>query len=72
MSHDLSQRASLFTPQHLKLQARTIKHLQKLSENREYLVIRYAPDIWAPSQLNEIKATLKDVAKKTTALIKPQ
>ena len=63
MHHDLTERATFAKENGLKLRERTAKHLTAMTENREYVVTRYEPAMNAISQINEITATLKDVAK---------
>jgi hypothetical protein len=70
MQHDLMARAKLAVMEGLRLRKRTIDHLQSLSQNREYLVIRYAPElVGTTSQINQLTATLDEVAKKVEVLI---
>ncbi|MER9527154.1 hypothetical protein NKI96_26850 [Mesorhizobium sp. M0292] len=70
MQHDLSARTEHALESGLRLRAKTAKHLQSLSQNREYLVTRYGPELAATaSQLNRLTATLEEVATKVTVLI---
>ncbi|WP_292148486.1 hypothetical protein [Mesorhizobium sp.] len=70
MQHDLSARTEHALEAGLRLRAKTAKHLQSLSQNREYLVTRYGPELAATtSQLNRLTATLEEVATKVTVLI---
>ncbi|WP_245515541.1 hypothetical protein [Mesorhizobium sp. M2D.F.Ca.ET.206.01.1.1] len=70
MHHDLSARTEHTTAAGLRLRAKTAKHLQSLSQNREYLVTRYGPEMSATaSQINRLTATLEEVAVKVTVLI---
>lgn len=70
MHHDLSARTEHTTAAGLRLRAKTAKHLQSLSQNREYLVTRYGPEMSATaSQINRLTATLEEVAAKVTVLI---
>lgn len=70
MQHDLSERTEHAIEAGLRLRAKTAKHLQSLSQNREYLVTRYGPELAATaSQINRLTATLEEVAAKVTALI---
>ncbi|CDX60452.1 conserved hypothetical protein [Mesorhizobium plurifarium] len=72
MHHDLSARTEHTLAAGLRLRAKTAKHLQSLSQNREYLVTRYGPELAATaSQINRLTATLEEVAAKVTALIGP-
>ncbi|MGX5830100.1 hypothetical protein [Mesorhizobium sp. 43Arga] len=69
MQHDLSSRAEHAMEARLSLRTKTAKHLQSLSQNREYLVTRYGPELAATaSQINRLTATLDEVATKVTAL----
>ncbi|MDX8437110.1 hypothetical protein RFN25_27155 [Mesorhizobium abyssinicae] len=70
MQHDLSARTEHTTAAGLRLRAKTAKHLQSLSQNREYLVTRYGPEMSATaSQISRLTATLEEVAVKVTLLI---
>lgn len=70
--HDLSKRAALAQTVGLRLRKGTVEHLSALSTGREYFVSRYAPEVAsvASMQTNRMLATLKDVAEKTTAIVK--
>jgi hypothetical protein len=51
----------------LVLRKRTVAHLNKLTESREYLVTRYGPELSTSlSQINRLMATLEEVARKVT------
>ncbi len=70
MHHDLAARAKHTVDAGLRLRAKTANHLQSLSQNREYLVTRYGPELAATvSQINRLTATLEEVAAKVTLLI---
>ncbi|AMX99011.1 hypothetical protein AB0V83_31430 [Mesorhizobium ciceri] len=70
MHHDLAARAKHTVEAGLRLRAKTANHLQSLSQNREYLIIRYGPEMAATaSQINRLTATLEEVAVKVTLLI---
>ncbi|MGX5805855.1 hypothetical protein ACWGS9_32245 [Bradyrhizobium sp. Arg314] len=70
MQHDLSARTEQALEAGLRLRAKTARHLQSLSQNREYLVTRYGPEMAATaSQINRLTASLDEVASKVTALI---
>lgn len=71
LHHDLASRTKFAPITKLKLRTRTLKHLQSLSETREYLVTRYDPATTAASQLNRLGATLNEVGEKVTALVIP-
>lgn len=65
--HNLAARAERAIASGLALRKRTAEHLRKMTEDREYLVSRYAPEMTSTlSQLNRLLATLEEVARKTT------
>jgi hypothetical protein len=72
MRHSLPKRAAHLSD--LRLRKRTAAHLSDIEKNREYLVTRYAPEKMKAtvSQINRLSATLDEVAKKVTAVIKAQ
>ncbi|UCI21342.1 hypothetical protein FJ970_10445 [Mesorhizobium sp. B2-1-8] len=47
MQHDLSARTEHVLEAGLRLRAKTAKHRQSLSQNQEYLVTRYGPELAA-------------------------
>lgn len=54
----------------LKLRRRTVAHLHDLSASREYLIIRYGPELNdTASQLNRLSATLNEIAEKVSAIV---
>lgn len=70
MQHDLSERTEYALEAGLRLRAKTANHLQSVSQNREYLITRYGPELAATaSQINRLTATLEEVAAKVTVLI---
>ncbi|MFD1983334.1 hypothetical protein ACFSOZ_11715 [Mesorhizobium newzealandense] len=70
MQHDLAARSAHTVEAGLRLRAKTAKHLQSLSQNREYLITRYGPELATTvSQINRLTATLEEVAAKVTVLI---
>ena len=72
MHHNLAERTERALEAGLRLRAKTANHLQSLSQNREYLVTRYGPELAATtSQINRLTATLEEVAVKVTLLIAP-
>jgi hypothetical protein len=71
LHHHLASRTKFAPIAKLNLRMRTLKHLQRLSETREYLATRYDPATSATSQLNRLAATLNEVAEKVTALVIP-
>jgi hypothetical protein len=62
LQHDTASRAQHAAE--LRLRKRTAEHLQRLSEDREYLVVRYDPSPSSISPLNRLHATLTEVAQK--------
>jgi hypothetical protein len=67
LQHDLGKRAELAIEGQLSLRKGTVEHLCKLSDSREYVVSRYAPELVAAmSELNRLEATLDDVAEKVS------
>lgn len=69
MKHNLAARTEAAIAAGLVLKKRTAKHLRSLTETREYLIIRYDPELSTTSQLNRLKATLDEVADKTAVMI---
>ena len=70
LRHDLRARTELAIAAGLRLRVKTIEHLKNLHESREYLVMRYGPELAATaSQINRLTATLEEVAHKVTASI---
>lgn len=73
LQHNLAKRTELAASHGLRLRKGTIAHLNAMAERREYLAMRYEPEIVESSQINRLSASLKDVAEKVeTALQKPQ
>lgn len=64
LQHNLAARLQLTDRYGLVLRQKTRGHLAAVSENREYLVSRYAPDAANLSQLNRLQATLAEVREK--------
>ncbi|WP_244620112.1 hypothetical protein [Mesorhizobium sp. NFR06] len=70
LQHDLSARTEQALEAGLRLRAKTASHLRSLSQNREYLVTRYGPELVENvSQVNRLTATLDQVAAKVSVLI---
>ncbi|GAY24710.1 MULTISPECIES: hypothetical protein [Sphingobium] len=68
--HDLRKRTANPAVSALRLRQRTLDHLGKLSEGREYLSIRYGPELSGDlSQLNRLMATLDEVAIKVAGAL---
>jgi hypothetical protein len=69
MQHDIWARTELARAAGLRLRKRTADHLRSLSQNREYLITRYGPEMVATtSQLNRLTATLDEVAEMVSVL----
>jgi HEPN domain-containing protein len=71
LQHDLSERTKLATEEGLQLRKRTAAHLAKIVGNREYLIARYGPETVTVSQINQLEATLNEVAKIVTTMMTP-
>lgn len=69
LQHDLAMRTRFALDARLPLRSRTAEHLARLSETREYLIIRYDPATRAGSELNRLDATLTEVAEKVRRFI---
>lgn len=70
--HDLSGRARLAVDKGLILRKLTLAHLVKMTDDREYLISRYGPELSGTlSESNRLMATLNEVAKKVGARILP-
>jgi HEPN domain-containing protein len=68
--HDLAERARLALDHGLKLRKKTAEHLDRLSQDREYLVSRYGPELASTlSEVNRLMATLEEVAKKVQGVV---
>lgn len=63
--HNLANMADHPTVVSMKLKRRTIEHLRTMVDAREYLVVRYAPDMKAClSEINRLGATLNELSTK--------
>ncbi|WP_232307661.1 hypothetical protein [Sphingobium chungbukense] len=70
LQHDLAERTRLAVEKGLSLRRRTAEHLIRLSEQRDYLVVRYGPEqLGDLSEINRMFATLKEIAEKVRAAI---
>ena len=70
LQHNLAARTDLALQEKLVLRQRTVAHLQSMTINREYLVMRYGPETKiTASQVNRLTATLAEVAGKVTTAI---
>lgn len=72
LQHDLAARVSLASDAKLVLRKGTSTHLKRLTDNREYLVARYEPNAAGLSELNRMKATLEEIARKAAKLVTPE
>jgi hypothetical protein len=73
LQHNLAGKTDLASESRLALRQRTIAHLRSMTINREYLVTRYGPETSATtSQVNRLKATLDEVAGKTSVELRSQ
>jgi hypothetical protein len=62
--HDLGRKAGMTAAAGLTLKRRTARHLETMTEEREYLGLRYDPDMTSSSQINRVLATLDEVSGK--------
>ena len=70
MGHDLALRSGLAADAGLKLRKKTVEHLKALSEAREYLIMRYGPELTGNgSPLNRLDSTLAEVASKASQIV---
>lgn len=69
LRHDLAKRTGLAEQNRLRLRQRTVTHLNAVAESREYIAMRYAPEMMAVSQINRLSASLTEVATKVTAAL---
>src|SRR3546814_10265844 len=68
--HNLAERTTLAVDRGLRLRKKTAGHLVKMSEDREYLVSRYGPEMATPlSEVNRLIATLEEVGKKVRSVV---
>ena len=68
LQHNLEERRKLVRENGLILKLNTENHLVQLTEGREYLVMRYGPEMTSKvTELNRLFATLDEVAKKVIA-----
>jgi hypothetical protein len=63
--HNLTDRAAIARDRGLVLRKRTANHLVRMTEDREYLVSRYGPELSGSlSEINRLMATLAEIARK--------
>lgn len=68
--HNLSERTTVAVDRGLRLRKKTAEHLVKMSEDREYLVSRYGPEMASSlSEVNRLIATLEEVGKKVKSAV---
>lgn len=73
LQHNLAKRTELAVAKGLKLKVKTHAHLVRLSDQREYLVVRYGPErVGGLTELNRVFATLKEIGVKVAAAIRCQ
>ena len=65
LNHNLSSRAELAARAGLSLRKKTSAHLVQLCEAREYLIMRYGPEMAGrATNLNRVEATLREISVK--------
>ena len=70
LQHDLAERTRLAVEKGLSLRRRTAEHLVRLSDQRDYLMVRYGPEQLSDLfEINRMFATLKEIAEKVRAAI---
>lgn len=68
--HNLKERSDRTRASGLILRKRTAEHLIKMTEEREYLISRYSPEMATThSEINRLMATLEEVANKVSQRI---
>jgi len=64
-SHNLADRANAAVSRGLMLRKLTLDHLVRMTEDREYLISRYGPELSGSlSESNRLMATLNEIARK--------
>lgn len=69
LQHDFASRTQRAIDTRLVLRLRTLTHLKRLSERREYLTTRYDCAPTETSELNRLGASLAEVAEKVSAIV---
>ena len=69
LQHDLGARTDRALDAKFPLKKRTIDHLNDICRRREYLVARYDPEAPKTSEINQLNATLAELAKKVPVWI---
>jgi hypothetical protein len=71
--HNLSAMAERAIASGMILRKRTAGHLRKMTDDREYLVSRYGPEMTSTlSQINRLMATLDEVSRKIKSAIQSE
>jgi len=71
LQHNLEERAKLAAACGLVLRAKTKEHLRAMGRKREYLVMRYGPEMASTaSQINRLLATLDEVGAKVSERVR--
>ena len=56
----------------LQLRKKTARHLKDMTDRREYLISRYAPDLMSQlTEINRLTATLTEIQMKVTRILRP-
>lgn len=70
--HKLSDMATYERVAELNLRTKTIEHLKTMTDSREYVVVRYAPEMkHKRSNPTQVEATLNDIADKVIERFTP-
>jgi hypothetical protein len=71
--HDFASMAKLAFEKGLLLRQKTVQHMCRMTERREYLVLRYGPEqVPSAADLTRVQATLKEVSEKVQRVVRPQ
>jgi hypothetical protein len=69
-NHDVVRLADIGADNGLALRSRLHGHLVKITKNREYLIVRYGPEVTGlTSQTTELQATMNELSAKVGAAI---
>lgn len=69
LQHNFAKRLDFVSSHRLILTKKTQRHLETLTNTREYLASRYDPRASAVSHLNRLEATVDEVAEKVRKII---
>ena len=70
LQHNLQRRTELAVFCGLKLRVKTMDHIKTMGRTREYLIMRYGPELASTaSQINRLQATLEEVSTKVSGLL---